>query len=283
MYRPKANVPIVIREITANDLVIQEAEELIEEAMTKTILTGWDAEKVYDTEMKSRIETQFSYQYPHATGNIVKQKMSVSELKKRAYEEEEGVEVFREEEVIPLLPKFLQETETLTGASRGTAYHKLLELLDFSKEYDESSLEESIREMKAAGYLDEEMAACIRRSDIMRFLDSPIAKRMHDASVLRKCYSEQPFVLGIDATRVYEEAEKGEQVLVQGIIDVYFEEDKELVVVDYKTDRVSVAKELTDRYRAQLEYYAEALERLTGKRVKEKKIYSFALHREIEV
>ena len=72
-------------------------------------------------------------------------------------------------------------------------------------------------------------------------------------------------------------------VLVQGIIDVYFEEEDGLVVLDYKTDKVFHAQDLVVRYRAQLEYYAQALERLTGKKVKERCMYSFSLGREIYV
>ena len=71
--------------------------------------------------------------------------------------------------------------------------------------------------------------------------------------------------------------------MVQGIIDVYFEEQDGLVLLDYKTDKVLCEQELVNRYHAQLNYYAEALSRLTGKKVKQKLIYSFALQSEIEV
>ena len=70
---------------------------------------------------------------------------------------------------------------------------------------------------------------------------------------------------------------------MQGIIDVYFEETDGLTVLDYKTDRVKTADELKEKYHAQLDYYAEALEKLTGKPVKEKIIYSFTLGEEIIV
>ncbi len=70
-----------------------------------------------------------------------------------------------------------------------------------------------------------------------------------------------------------------EEVLIQGIIDAYFEEDGELVVVDYKTDWVKMGEEekLVERYKIQLEYYGQALERLTGMRVKERYLYAFRL------
>ena len=70
---------------------------------------------------------------------------------------------------------------------------------------------------------------------------------------------------------------------MQGIIDVYFEEDDGLVVLDYKTDRVRLGRELKDKYQAQLQYYARALEQLLEKPVKEKIIYSFTLKEEIQV
>ena len=90
-------------------------------------------------------------------------------------------------------------------------------------------------------------------------------------------------MLGIDASRLGEEFPDSEQVLVQGIVDVFFEEEGKIVVADYKTDRVREPEELARRYQAQLDYYGEALGRLTGKQVAEKVIYSFALGREVVV
>lgn len=101
------------------------------------------------------------------------------------------------------------------------------------------------------------------------------------AAAKKKLYKEQPFVLGLSADRVKDSFPDTEMVLMQGIIDVYFEEEDGIVVADYKTDRVQSADELVKRYYLQLDYYAEALTRLTGKPVKEKIIYSFALGKEI--
>ena len=90
-------------------------------------------------------------------------------------------------------------------------------------------------------------------------------------------------VLGLEASRLGEQFPDSEQVLIQGIIDIFFEEDGKIVVADYKTDAVKTPEELIQRYRVQLDYYAEALYRLTGKEVIQKIIYSFALDREIVV
>ena len=96
-------------------------------------------------------------------------------------------------------------------------------------------------------------------------------------------FREQPFVISVRAEDVKEEFRSQEEILIQGIIDAYFEEGEDLILVDYKTDRVSQRnpEELVNKYRIQLDYYAEALYRMTGKRVKEAYIYSTSLGREI--
>lgn len=105
---------------------------------------------------------------------------------------------------------------------------------------------------------------------------------MKQAAEENKLRKEQPFVLGIPARDIYPEmTEEDETMLVQGIIDVCFEEDGELVVLDYKTDKIWSEQKLLDKYQSQLEYYARALEQITGKKVREKIIYSFTMQKEL--
>ena len=92
---------------------------------------------------------------------------------------------------------------------------------------------------------------------------------------------EQPFAVSVPAARQNPAWQGEEEILVQGIIDAWFEENDGLVLVDYKTDYVKEAAELAERYRIQLQYYGEALKRTTGIEVKEKIIYSVALGEEI--
>ena len=279
--------PIIVRSIELPEIVKEEVKEEVSGSFTKQALEDWDTSKVYDEEMHQILREQFGYEYPYEYLLGTKIKFTVSELKKRAYLDEEAGEFLIEEEpVIPLVPKFLQEEEELTGASRGSAYHRVLELLDFTKEYSTGDLEAELLLMKDNGQLSEEYAACVAQEDIVRFLECESGLRMRKAALNHKLFKEQPFVLGIPAEEVYPEL-KGtgtdETLLVQGIIDVYFEEDGELVVLDYKTDKVYKASQLVERYHAQLEYYARALEQTTGKRVKEKIIYSVTLNKEIKL
>ena len=131
------------------------------------------------------------------------------------------------------------------------------------------------------GKMSPEEAECIYIKDILSFVRSDLGQRMKKASQEQKLFREQPFVISVQASEMNDSWTGGEKILVQGIIDAYFEEDGELVLVDYKTDRILPGEEkiLEERYRTQLDDYAQALERLLKKKVKEKIIYSLPFKR----
>lgn len=279
----KQESPVEVSVFGAEDLTPQQ-EETQAEVMAEDVLRNWDDSQVYEPELRERLDAQIDYVYPFEDEGKMKLKFTVSELKKwAALAEEAGEEMYEEPVVVPLIPEFLKEEEILTGAPRGSAYHKLLELLDFTVDYDVENLTAAVQQLRQEGRLTDEMAECIRPKDILRFLGCRSGKRMADAARNGKLHKEQPFVLSVDASEIYPEDCSGEKILVQGIIDVYFEEPDGLVVLDYKTDKVRTGNELKEKYHAQLDYYAQALEQLTEKPVKEKIIYSFTLGEEIEV
>ena len=119
---------------------------------------------------------------------------------------------------------------------------------------------------------------------LTKFFHSDIAERMKLADQNGKLRKESQFVVGIPAKEM-DKTDSDELILLQGIIDAWFEEDDGLVLVDYKTDHVKEGGEkiLLDRYQIQLHYYARALAQITGKKVKEAVIYSLALQKEIPV
>ncbi len=291
LTRLKREAPITVQILSFEDIVREEVEEETAGRITKAALERWDTKKVYDEDVKKMLTEQFGYRYIYEDSRAKKLKFTVSELKKRTrfletmegrtQEELYGEVLCEEPEVVPLIPKFLQGESELTGASRGTAYHRIMELLDFRKEYTEEMLAKDISIFREEGKVSDEMAVCIRISDIMGFLNCSSGRRMRECALKGKLKKEQPFVMGVDAREIYPEEQEGEEILVQGIIDVYFEEPDGLVVLDYKTDHVRKTEELTEKYHAQLDYYGKALERMTGKRVKERIIYSFELKEEI--
>ena len=181
------------------------------------------------------------------------------------------------------MPAFLQEEQEMTGANYGTIYHKVFEKMHFMEGKEEAGVEKELLRMVASGFLTEEEKNVIHKKDFVAFANASLGLRMEKAQENRRLWREQPFVIGIPAKQVKAEWDSDSLVLVQGIIDAYFEEDGEIVLVDYKTDQVKNGQELVDRYAEQLRYYQKALEQLTGKRVKEKILYAVRLGEEVLV
>ena len=123
--------------------------------------------------------------------------------------------------------------------------------------------------------------------NVFDFCQSELGQRMRRAESSGKLYRERPFVMGIPVTNVYPElADIGrERILIQGVIDVYFEEDDGVVLLDYKTDRIPKGEAgdelLRKRYKTQLDYYQMAIEQILGKKVKDRILYSVIMNREI--
>ena len=219
-------------------------------------------------------------------------KTSVSELKKAQMDLDFAGELFPEKEIVPYIPAFMQEEQGMSGADRGSAYHRVMELLDFEKvleakaktqEQEQEELERQITLMVEKELLQKPWSEAVSVKKLVIFFQSSLAQRMAEAQHLQKLKKEQPFVLGIAADRVKPQFPHEEQVLIQGIIDAFFEEGDDLILMDYKTDAVKTGEELVKRYHTQMEYYTEALERIVGKKVKERIIYSFALGEEIRM
>lgn len=150
-------------------------------------------------------------------------------------------------------------------------------------DYDGSKLAKVAARFIAEGRMTQEMKDSIQTKVILTFLSCDLGLRMKEAARERKALEGTTFCTGCGCVGRYPDEQEGELLLVQGIIDVYFEEADGLVVLDYKTDRVARAEELVERYHGQLDYYGKALEQITGKRVKEKWIYSFTLQQEIKL
>ena len=267
-------------------------EELLQAELVRASLGYNSRQKLFEEAGKEPEAAEIALcerlQKPYAHENLAGLfvKTTVSELKKEGMQEEaaEGLELFPEEEVVPYLPQFVREQEeTVSGTTRGSAYHRLLEIFPFERQetWTAEKIRTVIEEYKADRRLSEEYAAAINVYKIRAFLQTPLAARMAKAARSNRLHREQPFVLGLSANRLNTDFPEDETVLIQGIIDVYLEEEDGIVLADYKTDLVKDPKELILRYRVQLDYYEEALVRLTGKCVKEKLIYSFGLEQEI--
>ncbi len=289
-----AESPIAICTMTMDDYVNEEISDMVtrEERKSK-LLVELNKECAEESEFSDVLfesyDQRFSYEYPHAQLKDLYTKTSVSELKKAAIKEEneavyDAFEKANEVELVPYIPAFMQEKTEVKGAERGTAYHKVMELLDFTKApASYAEWEMTLKSMVDAGKLSERQKECIYIPKMQEFMRSNIGKRMSKAAENRSLRKEQSFFLGVAANVVDASFPAEEMMLVQGIIDAYFEEDGELILVDYKTDRVENGKELISRYRVQMQYYTKALEQALSKKVKEVILYSLSLGEEVLV
>ena len=238
-----------------------------------------------------------SWTYRWEALSRIKGKYSVSELKSSSYQDEEAQPlIVPERERTKRVPAFMQEAEkqdkepVLTGAMRGTAFHRVMELLDFAScpESGQKSswLAGQIKAMEDAGRLGHKQAEAVYRKGIITFLESGLGQRMVEAARKGCLHKESQFVMSLPLSAVIPGAGDGDDVVLQGIVDAWFTENDRIVLMDYKTDRVSTEDGeavLSGRYARQLEYYSRALSNATGLEIGEKWIYSFCLNREIPI
>ncbi|MGN0383805.1 MAG: 3'-5' exonuclease, partial [Eubacterium sp.] len=273
----------IISTIYTSDNIIENSFVDFERNRQKeTALTNWNTEIIFDESIQEVLKKQFEYSYPYNSDTVVSQALSVSEIKKEAmvYEETDD-ELIEEERIFPLIPEFISGEIQSTGAFRGTAYHKVFELFDFNISKQSSAMEQFVNGLLSEGKLDKRSASVINPDKLVIFANSQLAERMHKADDNCRLYREQQFIIGVPAKELKKEYDSERLVLLQGIVDAFFIEDNEIVIIDYKTDKVNNYDELIRRYKVQLDLYQKAVEQITNMHVKEKIIYSVHLGGEI--
>lgn len=248
-----------------------------------------------------KLKEQLQFRYPYENLGKLYTKTTVSELKAAAMaqKDEAAFHAFEEREIVPYIPAFRRDEEKVSGTVRGNAFHRAMELLDFHAVIGDcfDKLPQSYQEYRrgiAGSNLYERLQVFLKKETeslklsteyfealnfkkLAVFMESEFAWRMWGADIRGELYREQPFVLGVEATRIPGEFPAEETVLIQGIIDAFWIEDGSIVLLDYKTDVIDSMEALRKRYETQLDYYEEALERLMGRKVREKLLYSFYL------
>lgn len=204
-----------------------------------------------------------NFKYNHDAPNL-KSKSAVSDFKG----------VGHKTQIAAQKPKFLQqfEQDKISGAEYGTAIHKIMETLPEKFGTDEAKIKEHIDALVAGGEVKTGIQKLIKPEKIAKFYNSEIGRRICKASEINR---ETEFEISLKASELYDTNEE-EDTLLQGVIDCWFVEDGEIVLLDYKTDRVNDIEEIHQKYDIQLELYKKALEKITKKRVKDKFIYLFS-------
>ena len=221
--------------------------------------------------------------YPHGAEVSIPSKLTATQLKGRALDEEAAEEAPRPSRPLSFgRPRFAAEELGLTAAQRGTALHQVLQYIDFERSETVEGVREEISRLVEQQYITPQQGEAVDPAPIAAFFQSDLGQDLLSSVSLRR---EFKFSILEPAHRYYPQAGEGEQVLFQGVVDCYYETLEGITVVDFKTDRVtkSTLAHRAEHYRPQLEAYSRALEEITGKRVIRRVLWFFALGRSVDL
>lgn len=224
-----------------------------------------------DTEIIERITDMINSKYDDSLTDV-SAKLSVTQITRK----------FRDDEEFDLRlarPRFITGINKLTGAERGTAIHTFFQYCDFDGAAADPVTE--TKRLAELGFLDKAQADCIDPQKIAAFFTSGLYRKI---SAAKSCQREKKFMVAAAQLEleggIFERISRSDG-MIKGIIDLVYETDEGLVIVDYKSDRGLTAKELRERYTAQLQIYKAAMELTTEKKIVGLALYSIELEQEI--
>ena len=265
-----------------------ETRERTDEESETRERTGSDAGPGGGTSQALEVDRRLGFTYPHAEAQEIRSKYSVSSLNRKAHTPASGSNCEKVAEIgfefsLPV-PGFFQGNADLSAAERGTVYHRIMEKLDFTyaeadgKEY----IEHRIAELVEKKILTENEASSVDVECINGFFRSEPGIRAVRAARKGLLVKEQPFNLMSERG--------GERIIIQGIIDCYFREGDEIVLLDYKTNRIDPLKSfdeeserLSGLYGEQMHLYKTALEEATNLKVKNTYLYLMSVGKALEL
>ncbi|MBQ3817447.1 MAG: PD-(D/E)XK nuclease family protein, partial [Clostridia bacterium] len=214
--------------------------------------------------LAEKISENINYEYPYDKYREIQTKASVSAIANKAEAEHFAFSA---------RPDFMCGGVTATGI--GTAMHKVMQFFDFSKAKD---IDREIDRLCEWQFITEQEAQCVNKKALKAFFESKLFDRIKNSDMVKR---EMRFLTEMPASLLNNEFDSEENIIVQGAVDLCFEENGEIVVLDFKTDRVSSLDDLKTAYSEQLEIYSIACEKIFSKPVKQRILYSFNLGKEI--
>lgn len=241
-------------------------------------------------DLRDRVYDILDYSYPYSESNAIPQRTSVTQLKELSkehideYEPESrkasGIDDIANLMLSPLhsKPKFLLEDSTKPPNEIGTLYHLVMAEIDIDaiRKNGSEAVSDEIEKLILKGRISRDDATYIDYGKVRCFFESPLGKRLLKSGSIYREKQFQIHISALDYDPSLSDMTKNEKVILQGIIDCFFEEDGSFILFDYKTDKVrNGGYEIKERYKKQLELYKKAIEELTNKKVSECYLYLF--------
>lgn len=277
-----------------------EYQRIKEEIKTNEIISEEDDIEVKNEmrTVKEFLEDRFNKEYVYKNVLNKPSSITVSEIKKMIQEEdEEKHQKYYKENFVLKTPSFIHQGEEKVGfnsAEKGTIFHLVMQLLDFSKfdTEDVSKIREEVK-LQINSFVEKNIMSLdetetIKINWIVKFIQSDIFKEIYIANKSEKLFKEKAIDYNIKLKNLFkdENIEEDEKIMVVGIIDLFFEnENGEIILLDYKTDYVTKEnlEEVKERYKVQLDLYKSAIEDISGKKVAKKGLYLFGINEFVEI
>ena len=249
-------------------------EEVVEQIDLKEKIEQILKNKSDEENKKSEqaLKELLEWKYDYIVDTTLPTKSSVTKIKQEKIKLEEILKGIESEEVEykkSYTPKFMQEDKKISNAEKGTLVHLCIQRLDERKDYELKDIQNMILNLVEKEIITKNEADAIDVNLIYQYTKSQLFEELRQAKEVHK---EQPFYINIPAKDVVSEAENSKKnILVQGIIDLYYiDKNDNLVLIDFKTDYISnepnAKEKILDKYKVQLEIYKTALEQALNRK-----------------
>ncbi|OOB78343.1 MAG: helicase-exonuclease AddAB subunit AddA [Epulopiscium sp. Nuni2H_MBin001] len=295
-YHGKANW--LFRTWKSSDFYMDDEVETITQKVDEVLLQNTN---VQYGNMKSVIYDKLNYVYPYESATTLPHKIAVTKLKDNilaqmnelrvSVDSIDATMVTHESQLqvnmknvnkINYIPKFISGQDKLSGASRGTLIHSVFEKLDYINNTNKASIKAHLEQLVSKNQLSSQAVDIINLNKLVSFANSPVINAMRKSQVY---FKEQPFVYLREASIINKDC-ANENILIQGMVDACFIDNGNIVLIDYKSDYVAPevgVDALVDKYKIQLDLYAEALENIMAKPVISKWLYLYSVDTWVEI
>ena len=235
---------------------------------------------------EGELREALTWRYPWARDVEIPSKLTATQLKGRELDREAAEHTpqagTRRGEGVLRRPRFAEEEFGLTPAQKGVALHLVMQYIDFSRASSEAQVAREVERLVREEYLTPEQGKAVDPARLAAFFASPLGREVCSSATLRR---EFKFSILVPARDYWPQAGAGEEVLLQGVVDCFFETAEGITVVDFKTDRVAgeALRQRAEEYRPQLEAYSRALEEITGRPVCRRVLWFFSENRGVEM
>lgn len=294
MARPEGSV---LREIgglevrgsqgsSPNPWIIQYHEELPKEEPS-SLQPGKKRELQEALFSSEELWSLLRWEYPYKKLSAIPAKLTATQINEKAKKEKESVygkqiDEPRQKTATFRRPRFMTEEFGLTATQKGTAIHTVMQNIQLDKTASIEEIQEEVMRLIQQAYITPKEAASLCLEQVFGFFSSDLGKTMKRSHNIQR---EFPFSILVPASQYYGEVPSEETILVQGVIDVWFEEAGGITLVDFKSDRITLqeTEKRAKSYEDQIAVYARALQEIIGKPVARRLIWFFAVNKAVEL